>query len=195
MCRWLSQVPSRSYWGLHGHHLPDLQQLINDMLELKAATAPRQQHHTQQQYPQQQQQQSGLITSSVHSSPSSLSSSSLAIPAATADAAESDKLTQQAETAVAGYLSKVRCRPGVILLDGIDTLLLQLLSDVGDAAAVEALVSSSSNTAIVSTAAAALRAAERWHGLALLKMNARQPEEALMIWKVGLRARLRCFDC
>lgn len=184
-CRWLSKVPSRSYWGLHGHQLPDVQQLVSDMLELKAATAPRHQH----QHQQQQQQQGGLSMGNTGGSPGSLSRSTSATAAAAvvADTAATEvhRLVILAKTAVAGYLSKARSKAGVLLLDGIDSLLLQLLCDVGDAAAVEALVSSSSNAAVVSAAAAALRAAGRWHGLALLLMNAGQPQEALQIWKVG----------
>jgi hypothetical protein len=88
----------------------------------------------------------------------------------------------------------------------LDLLLLQLLCDVGDAAAVEALVcaadtttsSSSSNmnpadvvgvgfraAAVADNAAErALKAAGRFHALALLYMSMRRSQEALDVWKV-----------
>jgi hypothetical protein len=71
-----------------------------------------------------------------------------------------------------------------MLLDGIDTLLLQLLCDVGDAAGVEALLCGV-HAAVPAAAAAALRGAGRWHGLALLQMNGGHPREALLTWQVG----------
>lgn len=116
-------------------------------------------------------------------------------------------MLQQAKAAVAAYLGRVRCRPGLLCSDGLDLLLLQLLCDVGDAAAVEALVSSaasasSSSSSVASSAAAAgdaagvgfraagaiaervLAAAGRWHALALLHMAVGQPQEALATWQV-----------
>jgi hypothetical protein len=75
-------------------------------------------------------------------------------------------------------------------LDGIDTLLLQLLCDVGDAAGVEALLCGV-HAAVPGAAAAALRGAGRWHGLALLQMNGGHPRDALMTWQVRLQMRRR----
>lgn len=68
--------------------------------------------------------------------------------------------------------------------DGIDTLLLQLLCDVGDAAAVEALLSGQ-HAASAAAVEAGLRAAGRWHSLALLQLHAGEYEAALDTWKVS----------
>uniref|UniRef100_A0A383VGG5 Uncharacterized protein n=1 Tax=Tetradesmus obliquus TaxID=3088 RepID=A0A383VGG5_TETOB len=194
--RWLPSMPARSYWGLHGQQLPELSQLVTDMLELRAATAPvrqqQQQQHEAHWMPsprsaQQQQQHSpgSRSSSGRHPHPSSSGSSgslSSGGYSSTVNPAKVQGLILAAKTAIAGYLSRARTRPGVVLLDGIDTLLLQLLCDVGDAAGVEMLLCGP-HAAVAAAAAAALRAAGRWHGLALLQMNAGHPKEALQTWQ------------
>lgn len=152
-------MPVRAYWGLHGQRLPDLHTIIHDAMELRLATTPRH---------QQQQQQQPL--------PSALTP------------AELQGLAQQAKTLIATYLTHVRTRPGLVHTDGVDTLLLQLLCDVGDAAAVEALLLGQ-HAACVSAVEPALRAAGRWHGLALLQLHAGEHQAALDTWKVSPRER------
>jgi hypothetical protein len=98
--------------------------------------------------------------------------------------AELQGLAQQAKTLLASYLTHVRGRAGLAHPDGVDTLLLQLLCDVGDAAAVEALLSGQ-HAAAAGAVEPALRAAGRWHGLALLQLHAGEAREALETWKVG----------
>lgn len=150
--RWLPRLPQRSYWGLHGQRLPDLNMLIHDACELRLATTPRQPH-------QQQPLPTGL------------------------NPAELQGLAQQAKTLIATYLTRIRQRPGLVHADGIDTLLLQLLCDVGDAAAVEALLSGQ-HAASAAAVEPALRSAGRWHSLALLQLHAGEYEAALNTWKV-----------
>lgn len=98
--------------------------------------------------------------------------------------AELHGLAQQAKTLLATYLTKARQRPGLVHADGVDTLLLQLLCDVGDAAAVEALLLGQ-HAAAAAAVEPALRAAGRWHGLALLQLHAGEYQAALDTWKVG----------
>jgi hypothetical protein len=54
---------------------------------------------------------------------------------------------------------------------------------VNDAVGVEKLLCGV-HAAVPGAAAAALRGAGRWHGLALLQMNGGHPKEALQIWQV-----------
>lgn len=158
-CRWLPKVPFRSYWGLHGQRLPEINSLIHDTWELRLATAPRQ----QQQQP---------------------------LPTALTPA-ELQGLAQQAKTLVATCLTHVRQRQGLLHADGVDTLLLQLLCEVGDAAAVEALLSGQ-HAASAAVVEPALRQAGRWHGLALLQLHAGEHQAALDTWKVGVEFA-RCW--
>jgi hypothetical protein len=97
--------------------------------------------------------------------------------------AELQGLAQQAKTLIATYLTQVRQRQGLVHTDGIDTLLLHLLCDVGDAAAVEALLSGQ-HAASAAAVEAGLRAAGRWHSLALLQLHAGEHQAALDTWKV-----------
>lgn len=148
-------MPQRTYWGLHGQRLPDLSTLLHDAWELRLATTPRGPH---------QQQHQRLPTA--------------------LNPAELQGLAQQAKTLIATYLTCVRQRPGLVHADGIDTLLLQLLCDVGDAAAVEALLLGQHAASAVAVEPA-LRAAGRWHGLALLQLHAEEYQSALDTWRVS----------
>lgn len=88
------------------------------------------------------------------------------------------------KAAAAAYLGRARAREGVVMGAAVDTLLLRLLADVGDAAALEALVTRR-HLAEPGDAAAALRGAGRWHALALMMSCGGRGEEALRVWKVG----------
>jgi len=161
--RWAGALPRRAYWGLHGHGpLPSLQQLVEDWVELREATQPRgssgQQH--QHQHPRQ------------HQTEAELAHRQQLV----------DQLVTAGTAAAAGYLHRARSRPGVALPAAVDTLLLHLLADVGDAAALEALVTRP-NAVDRSNALAALKAAGRWHAAALLTSCGGDPEAALVIWQ------------
>jgi hypothetical protein len=146
--RWAAAAPRRAYWGLHGHRgLPPLRAVVDDWLELRAATGPR----------------SGSGSGS--------------------DGGGGDALVAWGTAAAAAYLERARERPGVALPGAVDTLLVKLLADAGDGAALEALVARP-HAAEAAEAGAALRAAGRWHAAALLAAALGHKEEALDVWQV-----------
>ena len=77
----------------------------------------------------------------------------------------------------------MRGQEGVQLLDGIDTLLVQLLVQVGDAAQLAAVAGGHSRTS-VDQVFEPLRSARRFHALALLHAARDEPEHALELWRV-----------
>ncbi len=78
---------------------------------------------------------------------------------------------------------QVRDQEGVQLLEGIDTLLVQLLVQQGDAAQLADLAAGHSRVA-VDQVFEPLRDARRFHALALLHAARDEPERALELWKV-----------
>lgn len=158
---WLQQAPKRSYWGLHGHRgLQSLEQIVSDHVELRDATAPRPQQHDLQ-----QRQRQGDMAPTAPPTEAELCSSGMA--------------------AVAAYLQRARLRlgDGVVMAAAVDLLLLRLLAELGDAAALEALVARPQR-ADFEAAAEALRVAGRWHALALLQSCAGRHTDALETWRV-----------
>jgi hypothetical protein len=155
--RWLGAAPRRAYWGLHGHGgLPNLHQLVEDWVELQLATAPRHGAGGSSGGGGQQGQAGGPSV---------------------------DELVAAGTAAAAAYLGRARGRAGALLPEAVDTLLLHLLADSEDAAALEALVTRP-NAVEPSEAAAALKGAGRWHALALMRACGGAVEEALGIWQV-----------
>ena len=69
------------------------------------------------------------------------------------------------------------------LLDGIDTLLVQLLVQLGDAARLATMAAGYSRVAI-EMVSEPLRSARRFHALALLHAARDEPEHALELWQV-----------
>ena len=82
----------------------------------------------------------------------------------------------------------MRGQHGVQLLDGIDTLLVQLLVQLGDAAQLSAFAAGRSRAA-VEQVAGPLRDARRFHALALLHAARGEPEQALELWRVSCHRR------
>ena len=78
---------------------------------------------------------------------------------------------------------QVRGQEGMQLLEGIDTLLVQLLVQLGDAARLAALAAGHSRVA-VHQVFEPLRDARRFHALALLHAARDEPEQALELWRV-----------
>lgn len=93
-------------------------------------------------------------------------------------------------------IQAVRGRAGVTLPDALDSLLLRLLCDCGEAAAVEALVLGP-HAADPEDAEAALRGAGRWHALALLHSARGEADAALTVWQVrtGVAVLACCVFC
>jgi len=78
---------------------------------------------------------------------------------------------------------QVRGQEGVQSLEGIDTLLVQLLVQLGDAAQLATLAAGHSRVA-VDQVFEPLRDAQRFHALALLHAARDEPEQALELWRV-----------
>lgn len=161
-------MPAPAYWGLHGQQLPELGALISNALELRTVTAAAMRRR-------------GDSTGATSNS-------------GTGNDDESDvlELTARSKAAVAAYLGAARGRPeGVQLSDGVDQLLLQLLCDLGDAAAVEALAATPGMAAPRDLADAALRRAGRPHAAALLCMMHGDASGAIDTWWALERGELR----
>jgi len=86
-----------------------------------------------------------------------------------------------AKRAVASYLTEAREWPGVGPAEGIDTLLLRLLVDIEDVAAVERLASGE-NSVDLKAAEGVLEGAGRSHALALLLAGHGRHSAALAVW-------------
>ena len=80
---------------------------------------------------------------------------------------------------------QVRTREGVEALDGIDTLAVHLLAELGRTTTLESL-SSSSNAVDLQAVTPVLQRHQQWHALAILEAANDQATGALDIWKVRL---------
>lgn len=78
---------------------------------------------------------------------------------------------------------QVRARKGVALLDGIDSLLVGLLTDLDAVPELESFVSGVTHVA-VPLVTAGLQGRGHWHAMALLHAAKGNPEAALQIWQV-----------
>ena len=90
--------------------------------------------------------------------------------------------------------SQVRARKGVSLQDGIDSLLVGLLTDLDAVPELESFVSGVTHVAVTQVAAG-LQQGSYWHALALLHAAKGDPEAALQIWQVKGMSIWGCVHC
>jgi hypothetical protein len=97
------------------------------------------------------------------------------------DQAEADAL-KDAQQAIVGYLFRARELPGVIHLDGVDTLLMHLLIDLDAASETEAFAAIP-NAVVLHQVAPRLETKGWMHSLATLQAAHGSAEPALRIWR------------
>ncbi|CAD7698296.1 unnamed protein product [Ostreobium quekettii] len=155
--KWAEQVPLKDYWGLHGG-------LIT--LEKMVGVGRRYSYGGE----------------SPSADPVGISSSEMDRGPGKPSTSARDKHLLEAKQQIASYLLSVRRRAGVRLMDGIDTLIVHLLANVGDAGRLEDFLASPQQVVLLDVEQQLLDMG-RPHALALLVSSHRAAARALDLWQ------------